>query len=195
MKPSTRDRLRYLLLVLTLTIGALPMDCIPGTDEVRRVKAAFVLNITRFVSWPPDAFAGASDPLRLCFYRSNPLGSAIETIRGKKVRGRRLIITTVRNLAQGRECQVLFVPPDALERFSRERRPGNEPILTLTDDTTGSAGTRADRRDIMLTLIRNGTRIGFEIDLALVRRCGLRMSAELLKLARIVDEPSGADSR
>lgn len=195
MKPGTRDRLRYLLLVLALTIGALPIEGIPGTDEVRRVKAAFVLNITRFVSWPPDAFAGASDPLRLCFYRSNPLGAAIETIRGKKVRDRRLAIATVRNLSQRRECQALFVPTDALERFSRERAPGNRPILTLTDDTAGVASSRASRRGIMVTLIRNGTRIGFEIDLALVRRSGLRMSAELLKLARIVGDPSGADER
>jgi len=197
MKAGTRLQIRILALLAALSVGLCPAGgvCDPGADELRRVKAAFVLNIARFVAWPADAFAGNADALHLCLYRSNPLGSAIETIRGKKVGKRSLSVSTIRDIGRGRECQILFVPPAELGRFAGGPPSATQPILTLTDATSDDAAARRRDNAVMVTLVRNGTRIGFEIDLPRVRRAGLRMSAELLKLARIVGDSSGGDAR
>lgn len=192
MTGSARSRLRCLLLLFVLGAGFVPGGVAdPGSGEVRRVKAAFVLNIARFVTWPGDAFGGSGDPVRLCFYKDNPLGSAVETIRGKRVGKRSLAISTVDDPRAARACQILFVPAAELGRFPHELGSGGAPILTMTDGTDGAAS----RRGIMLTLVRNKTRIGFEIDLALVRGAGLKMSAQLLKLARIVGDSSSGGTR
>lgn len=181
--------MRWLLAPLILASTLVSVDCPAATDsaDLRRVKAAFVLNIARFVSWPADAFDRAGAPLSLCFYRSNPLGAAVATIRGKKVGRRRLDVSTIAALQEAGRCHVLFVPSAELARFASEG-PTDRPLLTMTDRTDPDAAAPASR-GIMVTLVRSGTRIGFEIDLGRVRGARLDMSAELLKLARIVGTP------
>jgi hypothetical protein len=115
------------------------------------------------------------------------LGAAIETIRGKRIHSRVLKIATVRSLGESSACNILFVPPAELSRYSRD--PGlstPRPLLTIADLTEDGAGSQ-ERRNVLVALVREQRRIGFEIDLQAVRRRGLRMSSELLKLARIVD--------
>jgi hypothetical protein len=156
--------------------------------RTREVKAAFILNIARFVEWPASAFAHHDREIHLCLYRSNPLGGATDTIRGKQVRGRSLQIRTVQSFAAPEGCNILFVPPSELHRFEAEPHtvtPG-QPLLTITDGTAVK-----DRvpfaRHILVTLVREQRRIGFQIDRHVLKHSGLNMSSELLKLGRIVD--------
>ena len=77
-----------------------------------------------------------------------------------------------------------------MEDFSGELdEPLERPLLTVADLTLESHPEEGHRHPVMVTLVRAGTRIGFEVSLQQVRRAGLRMSAELLKLARILDMP------
>ncbi|EIC28299.1 hypothetical protein Metal_0446 [Methylomicrobium album BG8] len=157
------------------------------TDRAGRIKASFVLNIARFVSWPKEAPEQQVTPLLLCLYRSNPFGEAIRTIEGKIVNGRPLQIGLIRSLAQSDSCRILLVGPDEMRHFSEESRQApNRPLLTIADLT--DTDLPSPHRPALITLVRNAARIGFEINLAKARRTGLRMSSNLLKLAKIVGD-------
>ena len=158
-------------------------------DRTDEVKVAFILNIARFVEWPAGQFRNGDQRLRLCIYRSNPFGSAIDTIRDKRVGGRMLRVETVRTAAEEHACNILFVPPDELGRFTRENEDSTDrPLLTITDLTTGQRAW-SERRNILVALVREGKRMGVEINLSAVQHSGLQISSELLKLGRIVEKP------
>jgi len=168
-----------LLLALSVPGGAQADDSL----RAREVKAAFVLNIARFVYWTDDLFADHPAELRLCLYRDNPLGDALESIRHKKVDGRNLTTRQIPRLAAARGCNILFVPADQLENYRRDPAPtAPQPMLTITDVTHGSP----DNPGTHIILVRRGTRIGFDIDLNQVKQSGPRLSSELLKLGRII---------
>ncbi|MGR9051787.1 MAG: YfiR family protein [Gammaproteobacteria bacterium] len=160
------------------------------TARVERVKAAFVLNIARFVSWPAEALSERGGRLLLCLYRSNPLTEALATIQGEEVVGHRIEIGRIQSLADSGLCHMLLIDRNELAYYSSEAASLPErPMLTIADLTEADAGGQA-RPGILVALVRNGARIGFEIDLAKSRRAGLRMSSELLKLATIVGDES-----
>jgi hypothetical protein len=156
-------------------------------QRIDKVKAAFVLNIARFVTWPAEAFEKDNDRLLLCFYHSNPFAGGLESISGKTVTGRTLDFIRVKNLADTRFCQILLISQIELDTFSTKLLPGkSRPLLTIADRTRADTDPSITR-GIMVSLVRTGSRIGFEIDLGRTRSAGLKMSSELLKHAQIVD--------
>lgn len=179
---------RWLLAVACLVSQGAVAD--QQGQTLKRVKAAFVLNIARFVTWPEQVYRQRPDQLRLCYYRQNPLGSAFETIRGKTVEGRRLEKLAVEHLADAGVCDILLVPSAALQALETEAHPGFDlPLLTIADTTDRDTRGKA-YEGILITLVRRGQSIGFEINLDKANEVGLKMSSELLKLSQIVGNES-----
>lgn len=156
-------------------------------ERLQRVKAAFVLNIARFVSWPKEALEQQGDSLQLCLYRRNPLAEAVQTIEGKIVNGRTLRVNLVKSLAQSPSCNILLIGLNEIQHFDEESRHAPiSPLLTIADLTENDIPP--PHQHVLVTLVRNDARIGFEINLAKARRAKLQMSSNLLKLAKIVGD-------
>lgn len=182
-------RIRRFFVAAVFLAGLGPSLAGAETENARidRVKAAFILNIARFVTWPDEALKNQHDQLLLCLYRRNPWDGAIETIEGKMVNGRALRINLVKSLAQSQPCNILLIGLDEIRHFDEEsRQAADRPLLTIADLT--DADLPPPRQPALVTLVRNGARIGFEINLAKARRAGLQMSSNLLKLAKIVGD-------
>ncbi len=155
-------------------------------SRVDQIKAAFVLNIARFVTWPANSPLSQSNRMQLCLYRNNPLQQAMETIEGEEIGGRLAEVHRIQSLADSDSCNILLIAADELPTFLNEVSPGlSRPILTVADLTDFDLPVDS-RQGILIALIRNGSRIAFEINLEKSRQIGLRISSELLKLAHIV---------
>jgi hypothetical protein len=178
----------FVAAVFLASLGPSLAEAETENARIDRVKAAFVLNIARFVTWPDEALEHQGDQLLLCLYRRNPWVGATETIEGKMVNGRALRINLVKSLAQSQPCNILLIGLDEIRHFDEESQHTAEdrPLLTIADLT--DADLPPPRRHALVTLMRNGARIGFEINLAKARRVGLQMSSNLLKLAKIVGD-------
>lgn len=179
-----------------MAVALLILSCIPASPSMadplraQKVKAAFVLNIARFVYWPDEAFEAHPDTIHLCLYRANPFGDAIESIRNKRVSGRRLDIRRIQPDSGLDKCNILFVPRQYRAEIPEQGPPqssGPAALLTITDLTQEPEGATGSG-NTLIALVRERNRIGFEIDLGKVRRSGLRMSSELLKLGNIVGD-------
>lgn len=174
--------------LLTWTGSLYTQDNSTDQDRINAIKAAFVLNIARFVTWPSDAMGEHRTAIHLCIYRNNTYGNALEGIRGQSIRQYRLEIRTIQHFTDQDDCEILLIPGTELEHFSNEVSGElDRPILTIADMTHSSDSGQA-RKGILVSLVRQGNRIGFEIDPSRVKAVSLYMSSELLKLARIVGE-------
>ena len=191
-----------ILLYLSLVVSAVPCTLAAETDtrvagtntqavgtraqRIDNIKAAFVLNIVRFTTWPDKAFKQHNDRLLLCYYRSRPFAGGLDTILGKSVAGRKLDVVRIDNVTNSHSCQILVFSQTEVEHFSEKLLPDpGLPLLTIADRTLAGADPSLSR-GVMVSLVRKGSRIGFEIDLQRTRKAGLKMSSELLKHAQIV---------
>lgn len=178
----------WLCLLMPLSITAYAASGNADIQRINAIKAAFVLNIARFVTWPPEAFSSDSDPVRLCVYRDNAYGHVLDAIEGKKIGKRRIKLFTIDHLKPKVDCEILLIPSSAAKSFAEELNDKlQQPLLTISDQTGGNE-EKVSRKGIIVTLVRQGSRIAFEIDPLKARRVNLHMSSELLKLAKIVGE-------
>ena len=161
----------------------LPSEALPATLESDyQVKAAYLYHFARFVEWPAEA-AGA--PLTISVIGKAPasFAAALAGISGKTVRNRRLVINFVDRVEDLQGCDILFVT--GVEKGRVEHilaSVASRPILTVSDLS------RFVATGGMIGFVPGNDKVRFAINQRVSQRSGLRISAQLLKLATTVVE-------
>ena len=166
--------------VLVLHCGR--ADAQTTTPTESQVKAVFLYNFTKYVGWPPEAFAGDTAALNVCVLGRDPFGPALDaTLRGESVNQRSLAARRVSSLDEVAGCQILFIADsEEHELTAILRRVEGKPILTVGEmDKFAETGG-------MIRLRKIENKIRLEINEGSAARAGLKISSQLLKLARIV---------
>jgi YfiR/HmsC-like len=150
------------------------------------LKTAFVFNFARYTTWPPPSPDG---PFNLCILGEDDFGTAAQYLDGQQLRQRNI---DVRFRAVGDDlggCQLVYVTqPLAGQLDSLLPRLHAERMLTVSDIPDFAA------RGGILGLKIVDNRIRFEANPLAARRAGLRLSAQLLRLADVIAEhvPKGS---
>jgi hypothetical protein len=162
-------------LLLAWQPGARSAHAQPDTNEYR-IKAAFLLRFAQFVEWPAEAMQGR-DALQLCVLRPTPFGSDLhELASGERIKGRAVRIVDVDAAGPFGACHVLFIPDRAAGRAALRL------VATLHILTIGE-GDRFLQEGGIIRLRTIDGRVRFEIDATAAERAGLKLSAQLLRLA------------
>lgn len=144
-----------------------------------QVKAVCVLNAARFVSWPTVALGDADSPLVIGILGDNPFGSSLqEIVKGETVQQHRITVRRV-SLAEAATVHVLFISYSERDHIQGILRTlGDSSVLTVSeiDGFTQSGG--------MLGLALARGKIRFEVNQDAARRAQLKISSQLLLLAR-----------
>jgi hypothetical protein len=154
-----------------------------GADEVSleyKVKAAFLLNFTKFIEWPQSAFADPEAPFGMCVLGKDPFGQALDAVaEGETVQGHKLIVRRLTELPTAQNCQLLYIDASTPElgKILAGARPG---VLTVGE------GQAFVREGGMIGFVLDNHKVRFDINQAAGERCALKFSARLLTLARMV---------
>jgi hypothetical protein len=169
-----------LLPALSVCGSALPAEAAANSEY--QVKAAFLYNFMKFVDWPSDGL-GTPGTVTLGILGKDPFGEALDEVRGKTVKGRRVVVVHLRGIDELKECDLLYICASERGRLSQILRTAqNARVLTVADqDGFCQAGG-------MINLVFVKNRVGFEVNVAAAGRGRLRVSSQLLKLARLVLE-------
>jgi hypothetical protein len=152
-----------------------------AVDEYQ-VKAAFLLNFARFVDWPPTAFDAPADPLIIGIVGDDPFGDGIDRlIEHKFVSGHALQVRRFPDAKSLGRSHVLFVAGTDRQLAAKViEAVRKSPVMTVGEmEGFAQAGG-------VCTFTREGSRVGFEINVTAAARAGLTLSSRLLALARIV---------
>lgn len=163
-------------LCLSLIVAS-PLSLAEAASETA-VKVAFLYNFFKFIEWPDTAYE--QDRYTLCLTSHNDFGDNLLMLEGKTVNGKPLNV--VRDIAAKniKSCHMLFVSAaDAPGDYARDLR--GQPIVTVSDKTgfVNQGG--------IIGLIPDGNRLGFEINLEAANNGNIRISAQLLKLAKSIN--------
>jgi hypothetical protein len=179
MKPGPRRTAALVLALLVSTWGG-PA---PGQGNDAAAKARFAVTLMRFVQWPVSAAGVDAAPLRVCVLQNSAaLANAFLAHEGASVGGRRVAV--VLQLAHGAGgCDALFVDESgSAAAAALLADAAQRPILTLgaIDGFLAAGG--------MVEVVRVDDALRFDVDLSQLRRAGLGLSSQVLKLARRVRE-------
>lgn len=167
-----------LLLVVLCVRCVADVTAAPPSLEYN-VKAAFLLNFTKFVEWPSSAFPSADSPLTICIIGNDPFGRTIDQIvEGESVNGHRIVVERPRN-DQQKSCQVLYFATDA-----------NTSTLNVTSPAVLTVGEGDDfiHRGGVIGFVVDSRHVRFDINLKAATGAGLKLSSKLLSVARSVEK-------
>ena len=169
------------VLLLALTFAKAFANDAPVVGEYQ-VKAAFLFNFAKFVTWPTATFEGPESPIEICVAGRDPFGGALEeTIGERTVRGRPVAVRRIDGSEKVADCEIVFFA-DSERAPVLARRLERAPVLTV-----GETAGFAEAGGIVNFKIEEN-RVRFEINPDAASRAGLRVSSQLLNLATVVRE-------
>jgi YfiR/HmsC-like len=181
--PQTMKTLR--MNIAAVALAALPLfsRAFPAQRTVPaleyEVKAAFLLNFTRFIDWPPGAPQGA--PFNLCILGDDPFDGVLDRIMaGESVNGRKLVVRRLGNEPTG-ECQLVFTEANPKQVSSMISRLGPG-VLTVGE------GDAFLKEGGMIAFVLENRHVRFDINHGAASKAALRISSRLLSVARSVEE-------
>jgi hypothetical protein len=141
-----------------------------------------LFNFTKFVEWPAQRFADDSAPIIIGILGENPFGDELETIvRNRTVNGRGIVVRRLSSASEARGVHMVFVSATEEKRFNelKDLLPASGTVV-VSEITANARGSGV----IVFTL--KGDQVRFEIDQDAAERTGVKISAQLLKLATVV---------
>lgn len=150
-----------------------------AVTEENAVKAGFVYNFTKFVDWPIDTRTAGD--FNLCVVGHDQLRFALDALQGKSVEKRHIVLKHDLGLDDIKACQMVYIAKSEHQHLHGLLQLFTEHQVLTVSDVSGFA-----EQGGMIGLIRDGKHVGFEVNLEAVNAAGLRVSAQLLKLAKRV---------
>ena len=180
--PLARD---WLLVLLMLGFVLVPARAVESNELLGQLKVAYLYNFTRFVQWPAPADA---EPFVIGVIGDPGMVDRLRVLEDRQVEGRPIEIQSYAGIMDIRSCQILFVGSAAAPEIeSIVRHTAGEPTLLL-GDTMGYVGRGiAIEFYLQPDVFREKQRLRFKIDPKALRQRGLKVSAQLLDVAEVLE--------
>ena len=172
-------------LLAALALWLLP--CAAGAqtaaDTEQQMKAGFIYNFALFTDWPAPSFKDAGSPIVICIAGGNDTLGSFTYLKEKKIKSRPVIVCAPEDTATTPPCHIIYIPAtnkaEAANLLKRVSGPG---VLTI-GDADGFCGFGG-----IISFYREGDKLRFEINTDAAQRAGLKLSSQLLKLAKIATD-------
>ena len=145
------------------------------------VKAAYLYNFAKFISWPEDSFSSDNSLFNLCVLGENPFGDALFAWQSKKVSGKRVKVAYMAKVHEAPSCHLLFVSQSEFGAVDRILTAFEGHAIVTVSDIKGFA----EAGGIIELTIDKG-RIGFKINQGAALKQHLSINSSLLDLAKVV---------
>ena len=181
---NTATRRLWRRLALLLIASGLLGAAAPVSEY--QLKAVFLFNFAQFVEWPPAALPRENAPFVIGVLGKDPFGTDLDdVVRGETVSRHPLAVARYHNVAEVRDCQILFIAASELAQLEGILTAlKGRSILTVTDAEGPTV------RGVMIGLVRQDNRIRLRIDLQASKASNLTISSKLLRPAEIVGSGS-----
>ncbi len=173
-----RNASRLFVALALVALGTRSAEAQGPASREYGLKAAYLYNFMKFVSWPSEALDGSPEHIVVCVHGEDPFVDNLDKIDGKPVGQRSVVVHRREDLLDLSQCHVVFIS-------SRNAEPLDQ---VLNEAATAGVLTVSDIEDFIhlggmigFKLTRN--RLQFEINLTAAERAGLRLRSRLLRLA------------
>jgi YfiR/HmsC-like len=167
--------------VLRLIVVAVALLA-PGAARAEfehEVKAAFLFRFLSYVEWPENAFLDARAPIVVGVLGADEVEVALAAMVAERTaQGRAIEVRRLNGGEPSKGLHMLFVGPGADVDLARLARQSG---LLVVSDVKGSID-----RGAMISLVRVGNNVRFQVAPEAAERSGLRISSRMLSVAQLV---------
>jgi hypothetical protein len=157
-------------------------DAQPAALTEYQVKALFLLNFTKYIDWPTEAFAETNSPITIGVIGQNNFGEDLaKAVEGKSVNGRKIVLLPLESENDWSKCHILFISASEKKRVPDiVAKVKALPILTVgeTEQFTQQGG--------IVNFTKKEGKVRLEIDLNAAQSAKLQISSRLLNVADVV---------
>ena len=187
--PSAGLPRRLAAMLVAAAMITAPSTAVPAQEANEQLlKVAFIYNFAKFTTWPDSVFADSKAPITFCVIGKHEFGTAFDSVQGKSVGGRTVVVKYLSSYRDKDECQVVYVAPSEKSRLLKIVSTSKE-IHALTVSDIDGFGESCG----IIRMVRGSDdRIAFEINVKAAEESGLKLSSKLLNLAKRQVECSGS---
>jgi hypothetical protein len=156
-----------------------------GIDEYE-LKAAFLGKFVKFVTWPQERMGERNAPFIVAVWGDDPFGRKLDdAFLNRKVEEHPINVKRFTKLEEVADAHLLFVPKREASRLDEILAQIPAAGVLVVGESTDFA-----RDGGVVNFFIAEDKLRFEINPDSARRQGLKVSSDLLKLARIVSDRS-----
>jgi hypothetical protein len=175
-------RFRWRRLMLGLLIPFCTGAVYGQASKEYQIKAAFLYNFTKFVEWPAERFAREDAPLVIGILGRNPFEDELAIlVQGRKVNKHPIVVVQLASAAEIEGTHVVFIAAGEESLLGSISSTGKWPIGVLGVGESPRFATFG-----AVTFTKADDKVHFEINVPVAEAGGLKISAQLQKLARAV---------
>jgi hypothetical protein len=182
LSASLRGRLFSALVGLLCVGGYTAAGADSSVSKEYKLKAAFLYNFAKFVEWPAQSFASADSSIVIGVLGTSPFGAELEmAVNGRKINGHKIVVTVVQTAAAACQTHLLFVT--AAQDSKLDELKGmlkGAAVLTVGESELFL------RQGGMISFTLQNDTLRFEINMDSAQKAGLKISAQLQKLATAI---------
>lgn len=164
---------------------ACPASYGQGTSKEYKIKLAYLYKFTRYFEWPAHAFADRKDPFVIGVLGTDRFGSSLDSLTKRQMSGRQIVVRRFQAPQQVVGVHLLFVersiPQEAIDPLIKGPNGGSPLLLVCESPGMGVSGAPVN-------FFLDGNTIGFEVNVDALGRRKLRANAQLLEIARVVQD-------
>ncbi len=151
-----------------------------STEAVDQLKAAYLYNIAKLVSWPDDIL-GDNDHLIFCAVASDEFTQLLRKATARPLSGRRTKVVVLNSRSPSHFCHVVFVDQQHTQSWFKYNHAPQRGQLVVGESPqfTNKGG--------IINFYLAGEKLRFEINVEHARESQLKISSRLLRLAKIVE--------
>ncbi len=154
--------------------------------DVNQTKANMLWNIAKFVEWP-GIHRDTEAPLVFTILGEDELAVELAgVLSSKTVNGHPVFVRFARRPQDAKGSQILYVAESELAHMTDVLAVVDTSAVLTVSDAPGFAAHGG-----MVGFSAEGDRVRFEVNLGQAERTGLKLSAKLLALARLVSDAPG----
>jgi hypothetical protein len=170
--------IRIFIATLLLMVPAVA----PAADDQPleyRVKANYLLTLPLFVELPDKHTACTA--FTVCVIGDTPLTELLEAAKGRRIKGRPLMVVKNRELERMNCCHMLFIASSEQYRLQKLLAWANQRGILTISDMRGFM-----KQGVMINLVQVNNKITFDLNQAAARSASISFGTQLLRLANDV---------
>ncbi|MEY2577761.1 MAG: hypothetical protein QOI49_585 [Verrucomicrobiota bacterium] len=161
-------------------VGLIPVvraDSAAATEY--KLKAAFIYNFAKFVEWPAEKLENDNSPLVIGVLGPNPFGDELQNaLKGRQINGRPITVRQYDSVEAAKAAHLLFVNLNDEPKLRRALKEYGVLTVGQSESFTRNGG--------IITFTSTDNKLRFDINMAAAEQGGLKISAQLQKLAKTV---------
>ena len=149
-----------------------PLLLLAGTEVEYRIKAAYLYNFTKFITWPEIQ----GERFNICLLGEDPFGNLIAPVETKKSHGYPIKLIRMPHFDADSKCHIIFINGDV----SYPANALSKDILTVRNSEI------LTQQNIMIGFVIKDKKVRLQINLQAVKSSTLSISAKLMEVADVI---------